>query len=46
MDEITIRGDKVSLNNQKLNTLIEFEVKSIIENGYAEVKLTLLAKLT
>lgn len=46
MDEITIREDQVSLNNQELKTLIGFEIKSITENGYAEVKLTLLAKLT
>ena len=46
MDEITIREDQVSLNNQELKTLIGFEIKSTTENGYAEVKLTLLAKLT
>lgn len=46
MEEITIREDKVSLNGQELKTLIGFEIKSITENGYAEVKLILLAKLT
>lgn len=46
MEELTIREDKVSLNGQELKTLIGFEIKSTIENGYAEVKLTLLAKLT
>ena len=46
MEEITIREDKVSLNNQELKSLIDFEIKSTTENGYAEVKLTLLAKLT
>ena len=46
MEEITIREDKVSLNGQELKTLTEFEIKNITEYGYAEVKLTLLAKLT
>ena len=46
MEEIKIREDKVSLNGQELKTLTEFEIKSTTENGYAEVKLTLLAKLT
>lgn len=46
MDEITIREDKVSLNGQELKTLTGFEIKSTIENGYVEVKLILLAKLT
>lgn len=46
MDEITIREDEVSLNGQELKTLTGFEIKSTTENGYAEVKLTLLAKLT
>lgn len=46
MEEIKIREDKLSLNGQELKTLVEFEIKSTAENGYAEVKLTLLAKLT
>ena len=46
MEEIKIREDKLSLNGQELKTLIGFEIKSTTENGYAEVKLTLLAKLT
>ena len=46
MEEITIREDKVSLNGQELKTLTGFEIKSTTEDGYAEVKLTLLAKLT
>ena len=46
MNEIKIREDKVSLDGQELKTLTEFEIKSITEDGYAEVKLTLLAKLT
>ena len=46
MEEIKIREDKVSLNGQELKTLTGFEIKSTTENGYAEVKLTLLAKLT
>ena len=46
MEEITIREDKVLLNGQELKTLTEFEIKSTTEYGYAEVKLTLLAKLT
>lgn len=46
MNEIKIREDKVSLDSQELKTLTEFEIKSITEDGYAEVKLTLLAKLT
>nr|DAQ28837.1 MAG TPA: hypothetical protein [Caudoviricetes sp.] len=46
MDEIKIREDQVSLNNQELKSLIDFEIKSTTESGYAEVKLTLLAKLT
>ena len=45
MDEITIREDEISLNGQELKTLTGFEIKSTTENGYAEVKLTLLAKL-
>ncbi|MCO4523480.1 hypothetical protein Si113_00840 [Streptococcus infantarius subsp. infantarius] len=46
MNEIEIREDKVSLDGQELKTLTEFEIKSITGDGYAEVKLTLLAKLT
>ena len=46
MEEIKIREDKLSLNGQELKTLMEFEIKSTTDNGYAEVKLTLLAKLT
>lgn len=46
MNEIKIREDKVSLDGQELKTLTEFEIKSTTEDGYAEVKLTLLAKLT
>ena len=46
MEEIKIRENKVSLNGQELKTLTEFEIKSTTENGYTEVKLTLLAKLT
>lgn len=46
VEEIKIREDKLSLNGQELKTLTEFEIKSTTENGYAEVKLTLLAKLT
>lgn len=46
MEEIKIREDKVSSNGQELKTLTGFEIKSTTENGYAEVKLTLLAKLT
>lgn len=46
MNEIKIREDKVSLDDQELQTLTEFEIKSTTEGGYAEVKLTLLAKLT
>lgn len=46
MNEIKIREDKVSLDGQELKTLAEFEIKSTTEDGYAEVKLTLLAKLT
>lgn len=46
MEEIKIREDKVFLNGQELKTLTGFEIKSTTENGYAEVKLTLLAKLT
>lgn len=46
MNEIKIREDKVSLDGQELKTLTEFEIKSTTADGYAEVKLTLLAKLT
>ena len=46
VEEIKIREDKLSLNGQELKTLTEFEIKSTTEDGYAEVKLTLLAKLT
>lgn len=46
MNEIKIREDKVSLDGQELKTLTAFETKSTTEDGYAEVKLTLLAKLT
>ncbi|HEM3717041.1 hypothetical protein HO542_08765 [Streptococcus suis] len=46
MEEIEIREDKVTLNGQELKTLTEFEIKSTAEDGYAVVKLTLLAKLT
>lgn len=46
MEEIKIREGKVSLNGQELKTLTEFEIKRTAEDGYAEVKLTLLAKLT
>nr|DAT24235.1 MAG TPA: hypothetical protein [Caudoviricetes sp.] len=46
MNEIKIREDKVSLDGQELKTLTEFEIKSTTEDGYAKVKLTLLAKLT
>lgn len=46
MNEIKIREDKVSLDGQELKTLTEFEIKSTTTDGYAEVKLTLLAKLT
>ena len=46
MEEIKIREDKVSLNGQDLKSLTEFEIKSTAEDGYAVVKLTLLAKLT
>lgn len=46
VEEIKIREDKLSLNGQELKTLTGFEIKSTTENGYAEVKLTLLAKLT
>ena len=33
MEEITIREDKVSLNNQELKTLIGFEIKSTTEKA-------------
>lgn len=46
MNEIEIREDGVSLDGQELKTLTEFEIKSTTEDGYVEVKLTLLAKLT
>ena len=46
VEEIKIREDKLFLNGQELKTLTEFEIKSTAEDGYAEVKLTLLAKLT
>ena len=46
MEEIKIREDKLFFNGQELKTLTEFEIKSTAEDGYAEVKLTLLAKLT
>lgn len=46
MEEIAIRKDKVSLNGQDLKSVTEFEIKSTTEDGYAEVKLTLLAKMT
>jgi hypothetical protein len=46
MNEIKIREDQVSLDGQELKTLTGFEIKSTTEDGYAEVKLTLLAKLT
>ncbi|VUX10078.1 hypothetical protein [Streptococcus vestibularis] len=46
MNEIKIREDKVSLDGQELKTLTEFAIKGTTEDGYAEVKLTLLAKLT
>lgn len=46
MEKIEIREDKVTLNGQELKTLTEFEIKSTAEDGYAVVKLTLLAKLT
>ena len=46
MEEIKIREDKVTLNGPEIKTLTGFEIKSTTENGYAEVKLTLLAKLT
>jgi hypothetical protein len=46
MNEIKIREDQVSLDGQELKTLTGFEIKSIAGDGYAEVKLTLLAKLT
>lgn len=46
MEEIKIREDKLFLNGQELKTLTKFEIKSTAEDGYAEVKLTLPAKLT
>lgn len=46
VEEIKIREDKLFLNGQELKTLTEFEIKSTAEDSYAEVKLTLLAKLT
>lgn len=46
VEEIKIREDKLFLNGQELKTLTKFEIKSTTEDGYAEVKLTLLAKLT
>ncbi|WP_347094467.1 hypothetical protein [Streptococcus salivarius] len=46
MNEIKIREDKVSLDGQEIKTLTGFEIKSTTEDGYAEVKLTLLVKLT
>lgn len=46
MNEIKIREDKLFLNGQELKTLTKFEIKRTAEDGYAEVKLTLLAKLT
>lgn len=45
MNELKIRDDKVFLNGEELKALTEFEIKSRTEDGYAEVKLTLLAKL-
>ncbi|HEM5273282.1 TPA: hypothetical protein U1352_000654 [Streptococcus suis] len=46
MENIEIREDKVTLNGQELKSLTEFEIKNTAEDGYAVVKLTLLAKLT
>lgn len=45
MDKLKIRQEKMFLNEQELQSVEEFEIKSIAEDGYAEVKLTLLAKL-
>lgn len=46
MNEIKIREGKVSLDGQELKAITAFEIKSTTEDGYAEVELTLLAKLT
>lgn len=46
MNEIKIREGKVSLDGQELKTLTEFGIKSTTEDGFAEAKLILLAKLT
>ena len=46
MEEVKIREDKIYLNGRELKSLTEFEIKGIAEDGYAKVKLTLLAKLT
>ncbi|WP_186627061.1 hypothetical protein [Streptococcus sp. sy010] len=45
MDEIKIQNGQIYLNGKELVTLTEFEIKSTADNGYAEVTLTLLAKL-
>lgn len=47
MNEIKIREGKVSLDGQEVKAITTaFEIKSTTEDGYAEVELTLLAKLT
>ena len=46
MNEIKIREGKVSLDGQEVKAITAFDIKSTTEDGYAEVKLTLLAKLT
>ena len=46
MNEIKIREGKVYLDGQEVKAITAFEIKSTTEDGYAEVELTLLAKLT
>lgn len=46
LDSTKIREGKVSLDGQELKAITAFEIKSTTEDGYAEVELTLLAKLT
>ena len=46
MNEIKIREGKVSLDGQEVKAITAFKIKSTTEDGYAEVELTLLAKLT
>lgn len=45
MDELEIRENRVSLNGQELKTLTEFEIKNIVADGCAEVKMSLTVKL-